>query len=195
MKKIDALPTLGQDTIQEDESGLTLSIETPDDVAPKQKLSALDTAKALVRGMTHSDENEEEEAPAKKTRARKAKSNASKFFQKKSGLIASGLIWLLVTMVPDMGQTFTINGEVRQLAPTDEQAKDIVTPLLSILDRHFPVGELSPDTVDIGDFIAASVSYFFEMRATMIMLEAVKEHEKKEHEPKNQTPFPFRAFE
>jgi len=74
-----------------------------------------------------------------------------------------------------------------------------VKPLLSILDRHIPIGELSPDVVDISDFIAASVSYFFELKATMIMLEAVKEHEKEKenqnHYAKDKAAFPLGTFE
>lgn len=179
---------------EQEQEGITLSIETPDDIGPQQKQSALDIAKGLVRGLVHSSDTEEEAAQAAprstRKRGRGKGSVASKFFQKKSALICSGVIWLIVTLAPSSGEPFEINGDIHRLAPSDKQTEDMILPLLRIMDRHFAIGELSPDVSDIGDSISACIAYGFELKATMMMLDALKEHERKQNEyAKNQTPF------
>jgi hypothetical protein len=173
-----------------DEDGVELTIEMDSESTSTQKKTPLEIAKELASKMFNVADEPKTSTTGKKPTSRK--SPASKFFQKKASLIASGLIWLLIFLVPKLSEKFEVNGENHQLAPTQQQSEEIVLPLLRILDRHIVIGEINPDVADVSESLMAIIAYGFEVKANLMTLEALQEFMKegdKRGRTKNQTAF------
>ena len=155
----------------EDYGTFSLKIEEADDVVPPARKTLKDRAKAFAAKLT--GEIEETEATVSKPkRARKGQ-----FWQQKSPLFVGAGLALLSWALPGMTEAFEVDGEVKTLAPTKQQATDIILPLLRIVDRHTNVNGVHPDVADAIESAIALTTYGFEARANLLLLKMIKEQE------------------
>jgi hypothetical protein len=167
------------------DEGVTLSIETADDVTPQEPKTVSDKAKAFVKGLF----NEDDSTSVKKGRGRTS-TKKGKIFQNHLNLFVNGFIMVMSWLFPDLNQTFEVNGETYSLMPSNEQSEKIIAPLLSILDRHTKIEGLNPDVEDLLASLGGAASYGFTLKANLLLLHLVKENQKNEKPDTQNREFP-----
>lgn len=154
-----------------DES-LTISFEKADDYEQPKK-SFMGEVKKGLSSFLHND-NEEESKP-------KPENKRQRTFQRKSKIAAKGLIWTLSRTFPELNEKFLLQkGEEEitvSLLPSDEQAENIVKPLLRIMDRHVKVANVHPDIADLISAGTSLVEYAWVTRGNLLLLRQIKEME------------------
>lgn len=172
-----------------EQDAVQITFETADDVPDKEKKSLKEEAKDFVKGLFDTSDT-----PAPKNKGGRPKSSpgTKKTFQNKVKQVATALIWLLSKTMPSLNEKFIINdGEkdtVYQLLPTQEEAQEIVLPLLRIVDRHTKVTEVNPDLADLVASAWAIGTYAWNTRANLLLLQTIKEMERNEKNNTQQNP-------
>lgn len=170
----------------EDESGVVVSFEKADDYeAPKKGF--IDEIKKGVSGFLHGDTSEEDSKP-------KLENKRQRTFQRKSKVAAKGLIWTISRTFPELNEKFLLQkGEEEitiSLLPTDEQAENIVKPILRIMDRHVKVANVHPDIADLISAGTSLIEYAWVTRGNLLLLRQIKEMELQAHAKNNhQSPY------
>ena len=162
--------------------GLTLSIDSPDDVVEESGVkSILQKAKDFLKIDAPKEEGEEESTAPK--RGRKKKVEAPSFtFQQYSPMMSLAVItWL----------AYVTDEKYKKLLPTKNQANDMLLPWCRIVDRHTKITQVNPDVSDIMVSLAAMVAYGFDAHSTYILMKEEEEEEKKKYVAKRENPIPF----
>jgi len=158
--------------LPEDDNGVKVTFEKADDYE-EPKRSFMGELKKGVSSFLHND-NEEDVKP-------KAENKRQRTFQRKSKIAAKGLIWTLSRTFPELNEKFLLQkGEEEitvSLLPTDEQAENIVKPILRIMDRHVKVANVHPDIADLISAGTSLVEYAWVTRGNLLLLRQIKEME------------------
>lgn len=171
--------------LPEDESGVKVTFEKADDYeAPKK--SFMGELKKGVSSFLHNDYEEE--------RKPKPENKRQRTFQRKSKVAAKGFIWTLSRTFPELNEKFMLQkGEeeiIISLLPSDEQAENIVKPILRIMDRHIKVADVHPDIADLISAGTSLVEYAWVTRGNLLLLRQIKEMEMQTHAKNNhQSPY------
>lgn len=186
-------PVLTNETPLEDDS-VKITFEKADDVAEKPKKTIAQEAKDFVKDLFTTDTD----TPTKSKGGRPK--GTKKTFQNKVKQVATAMIWIMSKTMPSLNEKFIINdGEkdtVHQLLPTQEEAQEIVLPLLRIIDRHTEVKEINPDIADLCASVWAFGTYAWNTRANLLLLRQIKELEANEKNNSQQgNPFQSNGFE
>lgn len=185
------------DVIEEtkpEDSGVQITFEQADDVADKPKKTIAQEAKDFVKDLFTTDAD----TPTKNKGGRPK--GSKKTFQNKVKQVATALVWIMSKTMPSLNEKFIINdGEkdtVHQLLPTQEEAQEIVLPLLRIIDRHTELKEINPDIADLTASMWALGTYAWNTRANLLLLKQIKELEANEKNNSQQgNPFQSNGFE
>jgi hypothetical protein len=157
----------GENDLVNELGAATLTIESPDDVVVSQEVTFLDKAKSFVK-QSFSVPDDETKTKSSGTRGRKTKTKP--VFSQHATLVAMWISSLAALMIDE---------KWKEIAPSQEQSKAVIEPLLRIIDRHTQITEVNPDISDICLSLLAILAYTFEARASYILLKSLNDEKQK----------------